>query len=134
RVEPLLAPSVREVRWEVAADPAFATTVASGTAPVDPASDRTVKVLAGGLEPDRSYWYRFEVPSGESSEVGRARTLPAAGSSVDRLRLAFASCQSYGAGWYTAWGQIAEADLDAVLFLGDYIYESALVAALGAVR
>jgi alkaline phosphatase D len=133
RVEPLIAPGVTSVDWEVATSASFGTVVAAGTAPVGPANDHTVKVLAGGLDPDRSYWYRF-LAGGEASQVGRARTLPAPGSPQARLRLAFSSCQNYASGYYTAWRQIAAQDVDAVLFLGDYIYESALVAALGAVR
>ena len=90
-------------------------------------------MLVGGLAPDQSYWYRFVAPSAASA-VGRARTLPVAGSSVSQLRLAYASCQCYANGYYTAWRQIATQPVDAVLFLGDYIYESALIQLLRTVR
>jgi alkaline phosphatase D len=134
RVEPLIAPTVTQIVWEVADDPGFSTTVASGLAPVSAATDHTVKVLVGGLDPDRSYWYRFVAPGGQGSDMGRARTLPAVGSAVGSLKLAFSSCQSYASGYYQAWRHVAQQDVDAVLFLGDYIYESVLVAALGSVR
>ena len=39
------------------------------------------------------------------------------------LRFAFASCQQYEQGYYTALRHMAGEDLNAVLFLGDYIYE-----------
>lgn len=133
RVTPELAGADLGLRWEVAADDTFSNVVGSGTVVADPAADHTAKVLVGGLEPDRSYWYRFR-HSAEDSPVGRARTLPAAGSSVSSMRFAFGSCQSYNSGYYAAWRDIASRDLDAVLFLGDYIYEAITINLLGAAR
>ena len=137
RVEPGLSGGATSAGWEVATDPGFGTVVASGQVPVTATSDHCVKVLAGGLQPDRSYWYRFTVGTASGdvvSPVGRARTLPPAGSSPESLRLGFGTCQSYNAGWYQAWRQMGESDLDAVLFLGDFIYESAAGQLLGSVR
>ncbi|MFM7069780.1 MAG: alkaline phosphatase D family protein [Actinomycetes bacterium] len=137
RVEPSLSGGASSVGWELATDPGFGSVVASGRATVSSSTDYCVKVLADGLTADRSYWYRFTAgsPTGDIvSPVGRARTLPGAGSSPSQLRLGFGSCQSFNAGWYQAWRQMAEADLDAVLFLGDYIYESAAGQLLGSVR
>jgi alkaline phosphatase D len=74
------------------------------------------------LEPAAEYFYRFRLGD-EVSPVGRTRTLPAAQASPRELRLAFASCQDYGTGYYTAYRDLAARDLDFVLFLGDYIYE-----------
>jgi alkaline phosphatase D len=77
----------------------------------------------GGLSPARPYHYRFRV-GGETSRVGRARTAPAPGATPARLRFAFAGCQHYEHGHFTAWAHIAEeADLDFVFHYGDYIYE-----------
>ena len=39
------------------------------------------------------------------------------------MRFAFASCQHYEHGYYTAYQHMADEDLDLVLHLGDYIYE-----------
>ena len=133
RPDPLIDAGVSSLEWEVAPDPGFSTVVASGSAAVDTTADHTVKVLVGGLTPDRSYWYRF-IAGSSSSPVGRARTLPAPGSSVDRMNLAYASCQAYANGYYASWRSIASQDVDAVLFLGDYIYESGLIQAFGTVR
>ena len=133
RCAPELARGDLDLRWEVSDDESFSQVVADGTVVAQPEADHTVKVLVGGLEPGRRYWYRFRHPR-EDSATGRTTTLPAAGSHVSSLRLAFASCQSYNAGFYTAWRDVAAADLDAVLFLGDYIYESALVNLLGSAR
>lgn len=132
RADPRLVGSTT-VEWQVGDDPAFTNVVASGMVSTGPANDHTVKLLVGGLSPDRSYWYRFTAP-GHASPIGRTRTLPAAGASVSRLRLAYASCQSYANGYYAAWRQIATQPVDAVLFLGDYIYESALIQLLRTVR
>jgi len=133
RANPAVAGETATLRWEVAEDDGFGPVVASGPVTAAAASDHTVKVLVGGLSPDRSYWYRFRHTAGDSP-VGRARTLPAPGATTGSLRLAFASCQAYNAGWYTSWRDIASRDLDAVLFLGDYIYESFSINLLGLVR
>jgi alkaline phosphatase D len=117
------ARSAVEVEWQVAEDPACARIVARGTVAAAPESDGCVKVLVEGLTAGATYWYRFVVDS-MVSPVGRTRTPYDAGSGAN-VRLAVASCQSYTAGYYPAWRAIAAADLDGVVFLGDYIYESA---------
>lgn len=133
RVTPEIAGTDLSLRWEVATDDTFATVVASGTTTADPGADHTVKLLVGGLQADRSYWYRFR-HSAEDSPVGRARTLPGPGAPVASMRFAYGSCQSYNSGYYAAWRSVAATDVDAVLFLGDYIYESMAINALGAAR
>src|SRR5690606_28830544 len=74
---------------------------------------------------DRVYWYRF-VSGGEVSPIGRTRTAPAVDAQPDRFKLAFASCQHYETGHYTAHRHLAEEDLNLVIFLGDYIYEGGI--------
>jgi alkaline phosphatase D len=110
------------VRWEVAADDRFADVVATGTATAAPGLAHSVHVEVGGLSPGRDYWYRFLLGD-EESTAGRTRTLPAAGAAVDRVRLAFVSCQHWEAGWWPAYGHLAREDLDLVVHLGDYVYE-----------
>jgi alkaline phosphatase D len=118
-----LEPVAIPVRWEVAADEAMRRIVASGRTEALPEWAHSVHVEPRGLEPDRWYWYRFT--AGEAaSPVGRTRTAPAAGAAVSRLRFAFASCQQYEQGWFSAHRHLADDDLDLVAFLGDYIYES----------
>jgi len=60
-----------------------------------------VHVEVGGLDPDRVYWYRFRA-GGVESPIGRTRTAPAASATRQALRFAFASCQNYTQGYYTA--------------------------------
>lgn len=117
-----LPPAPVEVTWRVAEDEAFTRLAARGTATADPAWAHSVHVEVAGLRPDRWYWYQFQ--TGDAlSPVGRTRTLPAPGAAPARLRFAFASCQKYEVGYYTAYEHLAREDLDLVLHLGDYIYE-----------
>lgn len=111
-----------DVEWQVASDEAFSTVVASGSYLTDGGEDFTVKVDVTGLEADTWYWYRFNM-EGSQSLVGRTRTAPSA--SVERLRFAVVSCQNFGGGlYYNAYSDLAQQeDLDAVIHLGDYIYE-----------
>lgn len=110
------------VDWEVAEDSGFKTIVAKGTETAWPELGHSVHAEVSGLKPGRSYWYRFRC-GGEKSLVGRAATLPAAGSPVARMRFAAVGCQHFEAGWYTAFRRVAEEDLDFVFHYGDYIYE-----------
>lgn len=109
------------VRWVVARDPKLAQVVARGEGQTGAWRDFTVKVDVGGLRPGTTYYYRFETGSGRSA-IGRTRTLPAAG--VSRLRFGVVSCSNYPFGYFNAYAALARrADLDAILHLGDYIYE-----------
>jgi alkaline phosphatase D len=117
-----IPPSSRPgVRWEIAADQGFRRIVSRGAFTTHEARDFTVKVDAGGLRPGTTYYYRFTV-NGEQSPIGRTRTLPSRGNG--RLRLAFASCSNLPAGYFNAYRALANRpDLDAIVHLGDYIYE-----------
>jgi alkaline phosphatase D len=108
---------------EVFADAALRQPVRQWRVQTDAARGHSVHVLATGLQPGRPYWYRF-VSGTASSPVGRARTSPGLDEPVARLRLALASCQHYEQGHFSAHREMAQRDLDLVLFVGDYIYES----------
>jgi alkaline phosphatase D len=109
------------VSWQIARDRDMRDLVGSGEVSTDASRDFTVKVDATGLEPGKTYYYRF-LAEGGSSPIGRTRTAPAGG--VDRLRFAVVSCARYAHGYFHAYrGIAARLDLDAVLHLGDYIYE-----------
>ena len=117
-----MGPRPVAVRWEVAEDERLRRVVARGEAIARAEVGHTVHVEVDGLRPGRWYWYRF-VAGGEASATGRTRTAPAPGSDA-AVRFAFASCQHYEHGYYTAYRHMADEDLDLVLHLGDYIYES----------
>ena len=112
-----------EVKWEVAHDEKFRAIARRGTALATPALAHSVRAEVAGLEPARWYWYRF-LAGDAVSAVGRTRTAPAPEAVNARLRFAFASCQQYEQGYYAAYRHMARENLDLVVFLGDYIYES----------
>ena len=118
-----LEPSPIPVRWALAADEAMRNIVATGQTAAEPAWAHSARVEVAGLRPDRWYWYRFTAGDAQSP-IGRTRTAPAAGAALERLRFAFASCQQYEQGYYTAYKHAVADDPDLMVFLGDYIYES----------
>ena len=120
-VQPANSPGVA-VRWEVADDDKFTRLAASGQSLAVPDLADSVHVEVNGLTPDRWYFYRFMVGDAVSA-VGRTRTFPAPDSAVANLRLAYASCQRWEHGYFSAYRHMAQENLDLVLFLGDYIYE-----------
>lgn len=116
-----------EVGWEIATDPAMAAVVACGRALATASSDWTVKVRVRDprLAADTLHWYRFTCPVGNvPSRVGRFRTLPDPQAQPTRLRLGLVSCQDFTSGEFNALGKLAEEDIDHVVHLGDYIYET----------
>jgi alkaline phosphatase D len=110
------------LRWEVAHDEAFTRIAQRGQVQALAELAHAVHAEVQGLEPDRWYFYRF-MAAGAVSPVGRTRTLPAPGAAVARLRLAYASCQRWEHGYFSAYRHMREEGVDLVLFLGDYIYE-----------
>lgn len=110
------------VTWQLAHDARFTQIVQQGQLFATPELGHSLHAEVTGLLPARHYFYRFM--TGEaSSPVGRTRTFPAPGQTVSRLRVAYASCQRWGDGFYSAYRDMTEQDLDVVMFLGDYIYE-----------
>ena len=109
------------VRWRVASDRGLAGVVAEGEATARAAADHTVHVDVGGLTAGTAWFYAFDA-LGERSPVGRTRTAPARD---DRrpVRLGVVSCASYAFGYFNAYRLLAARDLDAVVHLGDTIYE-----------
>ncbi len=117
-----MPPYLVPVQWHVSANESMSQIVRSGTVNARPESAHAVKVNVGGLRPGRWYWYQFKVGN-ELSQIGRTRTAPARGDFPKELRFAFASCQDWQNGYFTAYKHMAAEDLDLVVHLGDYIYE-----------
>ncbi|MDX1516352.1 MAG: alkaline phosphatase D family protein [Woeseiaceae bacterium] len=110
-----------DVRWQVAQDAGFERIVRDGRFRTGPHRDYTVKVDVTGLTPGSRYFYRFSV-DGRRSPVGRTRTLPAG--PADSATFAVVSCSNHPYGYFNVYRDIAQqTDVDAVLHLGDYIYE-----------
>lgn len=109
------------VEWEIAKDPEMLRVVQNGSAWTDDYRDYTVKVDVRNLRPGETYYYRFSL-YGDESPVGRTRTLPEG--DVASASLAVVSCSNFPYGYFHAYREIAKRDdLDAVVHLGDYIYE-----------
>jgi alkaline phosphatase D len=120
RITPNSPGTVRAI-WEVATDNQFANIVRTGEFSTSDAQDYTIKVDVTGLNAGTVYFYRFNVGS-KRSVSGRTKTLPTG--SVSRVKLAVVSCSNYPAGFFNVYADIAKlSDVDAVLHLGDYIYE-----------
>ncbi len=109
------------VAWQVAETEDFARPVAEGELLASPGNDFTCKAVASGLKPGRRYFYRFR--SGDAvSPTGRTRTVP--DGRLDAARFAIVSCSNFPFGYFNVYDRIAREDgIDAVLHLGDYIYE-----------
>ena len=96
--------------------------VRAGVTLAVPELAHSVHVEVGGLEPWREYYFQFRY-RGEESPVGRILTAPSRWDSVHSLKFAFASCQKWDDGYYSAYRRLAEEDLAFVVHLGDYVYE-----------
>ncbi len=114
-------PDVVPLLWEVAYDEGFAGLAATGL--VDTTADfaHSAHAVVAGLPPDRWYWYRFRV-GGQTSPVGRTRTMPAAGQPGTRLRIGLGCCQRKDGGYWQAHQDLAVAGVDLFVWLGDFIY------------
>ncbi|AXB41759.1 alkaline phosphatase D family protein [Amycolatopsis albispora] len=110
------------VEYEIARDDRFRQVVRRGSVVATPELGHSVHPEIHGLAPDHEYHYRFRV-GGELSPAGRTRTMPSLWSDPDELRFAFASCQAWQDGYFTAYDHMAAEDLDFVVHLGDYLYE-----------
>lgn len=115
---PTQMPSV-EVSWEMSADVDFTSIIQSGSLETDSTKDYTIKVDVTGLSAGTDYFYRFKALNA-SSPIGKTKTAPESG----EVSFGVVSCSNYEWGYFNAYQAIAERnDLDAVLHLGDYIYE-----------
>ena len=115
---------------EVAEDPQFRRVVSTTPVTILAEADWTARVLAAGLRPARTYWYRFTDGEGNGSRIGRTITAPAE-SDPRSVRFAFVSCQTVNEGKLNAYRRMIWEDeraapedrLGFVLHLGDFIYE-----------
>lgn len=109
------------VQWQLAEDKYFTRVIRSGDTTTSALSDYTVKIDVRDLNAGTEYYYRFRAGT-VTSATGRTKTLPAAG--VSAVKLAVFSCSNYPAGYFHVYAKAAEiTELDAVIHLGDYIYE-----------
>lgn len=108
------------VSWEISEDKNFNTLAGKGVFTTSKARDYTVKVDAQNLTPNTTYFYRFKALDAVSA-TGKTKTAP---QEAKTLKFAVVSCSNYEWGYFNAYARIAEEpDLNAVIHLGDYIYE-----------
>ena len=127
--ETLAAGTAARVDYVVSLATDLSAPIQAGRFTTSAARDYTVKVDASALSSYTTYYYQFSIKLADGlvikSPIGRTRTAPGAGD-TDRLRIVSTSCQNYSFGFFNPLGAIAAkaADLDLMLFLGDYIYET----------
>jgi alkaline phosphatase D len=113
------------VTLNVATDAAFQSIVHTRQVEVNEMYDGVVKVLVDGLMPYTTYYYRFS--HGEwMTRVGRTSTAPTPDMDVD-ASFAVIYCQDYIDRYYNSLVKLLrdyDEDLDFVVHLGDYIYET----------
>jgi len=119
RITPTFIEDNIDVTWEIATDEAFKEIVDKGSINTGPEKDYTVKPIADGLKPNSTYYYRFKYED-KYSQIGTTKTL---GTGDDNVNLAFVSCSNIEFGYFNAYAAICKEDIDAVVHLGDYIYE-----------
>ncbi|TFG37641.1 MAG: hypothetical protein E4H44_04980, partial [Candidatus Aminicenantes bacterium] len=114
-----------QVSVVVATDEGLSNEVTSRVLDVDPEYDGVVKVKIGGLEPYTTYYYQFSFGDAVSA-VGRTRTAPTPDMDV-AVRFAVVYCQDYVGRYYNTYEKLLldhDEDIDFVVHLGDYIYET----------
>ncbi len=116
------------LRWEIARDTLFSQLDREGDVLALKSKDFAVRVVADALQPGTTYYYRF-IHNGASSPTGRTKTLPA---EAERIVLGLANCAKFEGGYFHAYAELAAMDeLDAVVHLGDYIYENPVTTTSG---
>ena len=120
RITPDDSVSSIPVQWEIAENENFNPVLESDTLSTSPSRDYTVKVDVTELKPGKTYYYHFKA-LGKTSMTGRTKTI--SDDNPDSLKFAVVSCSNWEFGYFNAYGRIAEKEMDAVIHLGDYIYE-----------
>ena len=112
--------AVETVQWEISADTNFTKILKRGSVSPESSKGYSIKNTVTGLPSGMKLFYRFLYKK-QYSPIGRTKT---AAQEAQVLRLAMVSCSSYELGYYNAYRLLSrEKDLDAIIHLGDYIYE-----------
>jgi alkaline phosphatase D len=98
-------------------------TVVDARLPLQSQYDNTVRHKVTGLAPGAVYYYQF-VAGDNRSNVGRFKTAPAATADVAQLQFVYMTCQDWSVNHWGAMTAIAAEQLDFIVHLGDYIYET----------
>ena len=110
------------VTLQVSTSAQFATAVAEVKLTASTAYDFTVRAKVTGLTPGTALFYRFKAGS-DISRVGTAKTAPVLTSTAP-VRFAWFTCQDWSVNHWGAMSLMAAEDLDFLVHVGDYIYET----------
>ena len=111
------------VTLEVSTSESFSSLVASVALTASAAWDHTVRAKVTGLTAATTLHYRFRAGS-DVSPSGRTRTAPALDTAPAQMRFAWFTCQDWSVNHWGAMSLLAAEELDFVVHVGDYIYES----------
>jgi alkaline phosphatase D len=111
------------LRLEVALDAAFTQPVARVPLQAHGGFDHTVRVKLTQLRPDTAYHYRVRAGR-DVSAVGRTQTAPARDAAPTSMKFAWFTCQDWSVNHWGAMSLLAQEDLDFMVHVGDYIYET----------
>ena len=111
------------VQLQVSAQQDFGTLIVNSTLSALPDWDYTLRNKVTGLAASTTYYYRFIVGS-QTSPVGRTKTAPTAGTPLSQLKFAFITCQDWSVNHWAGMEELVNEDLDFVVHMGDYIYET----------
>jgi alkaline phosphatase D len=111
------------VKLELSTSSSFDTLVASAELSATRQYDFTVRAKITNLTPGTRYYYRF-VSGQDKSVTGTTKTAPAPTSTPAQMKFAWLTCQDWSVNHWSAMDLIAAEELDFLVHLGDYIYET----------
>lgn len=111
------------VRLQVSTSAQFFNLLADLPLVASAAYDNTVRAKVTGLPAATPLYYRF-LAGNDVSAVGVGKTAPASTATLAQLRFAWFTCQDWSVNHWAAMNLLAAEDLDFVVHLGDYIYET----------
>ncbi|WP_428912004.1 alkaline phosphatase D family protein [Niallia sp. Krafla_26] len=112
------------VMVDISKTPDFQLPVLTGFTPIWKDFDHIVRLDVDGLlESSTVYYYRFITQNGYVSQTGRFKTLPKETDAVP-VKFGYITCQDYTNGYFNALHHLADEEIDFVIHVGDYIYES----------
>lgn len=112
-----------EVTLEMSLDESFSTLLLTKQLTAYSEYSHAVKIKVDQLEPYMYYYYRFKYNE-VYSNTGRTKTAPLEDDEKN-IKFSFISCQDYIGRYYNVFAHMLQQDdLDFIVHLGDYIYET----------
>ena len=111
------------VHLQVARDPQFRELLSQVHLLASETHDFTVRAKITGLPSATTLHYRF-VAGHDASPVGRTKTAPADHAAPTQLKFAWFTCQDWNVNHWQAMSLLAAEELDFVVHVGDYVYET----------